>query len=162
MSSVTKSPDIPKARLITGAVVFGAGQLAPLLIPFVVDSALSATWKTVISGMLIAGIPELAILAAIGILGKEGYNYLKSRLKGAFLKAVPDRVSLARHRLGMTLFGITFLGGWAAPYLMMLLDQPKSVIIPLAITADVLLILSLLVLGGAFWDKLRGLFRHEA
>ena len=90
-------PQINKARLVVGTIVFITGFLAPLLIPLVTKSDLSVAWKTTLSGLLMAGIPELFMIITIGILGKEGYQYLKSKVM-VFLKkhGPPQKVSRSR------------------------------------------------------------------
>ena len=153
---------VPRQRLVIGGIVFVTGQLAPLAIPLVVASDLPATWITIISGALLAGIPEVAILLAIAILGKDGYAYLKTRFKGVFLRLVPDQVSRTRHRVGMVMFILTLVLGWVAPYALFLLEVPRTTILFGAITADVTFVASLLILGGAFWEKLRALFTYPS
>ena len=108
----------PKGRLLFGGCVFVLGQLSPLLVPLVVNSDLPTGWKTALSGLLMLGVPELALLAAVTILGKQGYDYLKGLIL-RFLKrhVVPREVSPARYRIGLVLFLIPILWGWLSPYL---------------------------------------------
>ena len=75
VDSLTEAP--PKGRLLVGGGVFALGQLSPALIPFVAASGLSPGLKSALSGLLLLGIPELAIFVAIAILGKAGFAYLK-------------------------------------------------------------------------------------
>jgi hypothetical protein len=72
-------PQKPKTKLIIGTVILVVGFLSPLLIPLVVASDLSATNKTVISGLLAFGIPELFMLLAIILMGKPGYVFIKCK-----------------------------------------------------------------------------------
>ena len=153
---------VPRARLILGATVFLSGQLAPLAIPLVISAELPTAWTTIISGALLAGVPELAIIIAIAILGKEGYTYLKHRFKRFFQRVVPERVSRVRHRVGIVMLTLTLVVGWVSPYALMLLELPTDIILPLAIGGDVLLIVSLLILGWGFWEKLRSLFTYSS
>jgi hypothetical protein len=67
----------PKGRLLLGGGVFVVGQLSPLFIPLVTSSSLSTGLKSALSGLLLLGIPELAIFVAIAILGKAGFAFLK-------------------------------------------------------------------------------------
>jgi len=71
---------IPKARLIQGGLVFFCGQLAPLFIPLVIASDFSSSTKTALTALLVLGIPELAILATVLILGKTGFMALRSMI----------------------------------------------------------------------------------
>ena len=58
------------------------------------------------------------------------------------------------------LLTLTLVVGWVSPYILMVLELPTDVILPLAIGGDVLLIVSLLILGGGFWERLRSLFSY--
>ena len=143
--------------------MFLGGQLSPLLIPFVASSGLSAAIKSMLTGLLLLGIPELAIFIAIAILGKTGFIYLKARLFALLRRAAPiDTVGKARYRIGLVLFCVPLLMGWLAPYAGDLIPSYGEYHIVLAIAGDGLLVLGLFVLGGEFWDKLRALFVHKA
>jgi hypothetical protein len=60
------------------------------------------------------------------------------------------------------MFAVPIVGGWAAPYMMHHLPGYESRPFLYALPGDVLLVASLFVLGGEFWDKLRSLFVHGA
>jgi len=157
----------PRGRLVAGATVFVLGFLSPLLVPFVARSDLSAGWKTTLTGLLIAGIPELGMLIAVAIMGKPGFNYLTGGIKkrlGAFMaKHGPAQtVSARRYKIGLIMFLIPILFGWAAPYAVHHIPGYESNQLLYAFVGDVLLVSSLFVLGGEFWDKLRSLFVHGA
>ena len=114
-------------------------------------------------GLLLLGIPEMAIFIAIAILGKAGFTYLKSTLFALLNRAAPiDTVSKNRYRIGLVLFCLPLLMGWLAPYVSDLIPRYGDYHIALAIAGDGLLVLGLFVLGGEFWDKLRALFVHRA
>jgi len=87
----------PRNRLIWGTIVFVSGFLTPLFIPLVVSSELSTGLKSIISGLLAFGIPELFMIIAAGILGKSGFNYLKKYIRFVFrIYGTPDCVSKTR------------------------------------------------------------------
>jgi len=157
----------PRGRLIAGGTVFVVGFLSPLLVPLVARSDLSAGWKTTLSGLLLVGIPELFTLVAVAILGKAGFNYLTGGIKqrlGAFMArhGPAQTVSARRYKIGLILFLIPILFGWAAPYIEHHIPGYESNQLLYAFIGDVLLVSSLFVLGGEFWDKLRSLFVHGA
>ena len=155
------APQIKKGRLIIGSIVFISGFLAPLFIPLVTKSELSVAWKTTLSGLLMAGIPELFMLITVGILGKEGYQYLKGRVMG-FLKkhGPPQMVSPTRYKFGLVLFSIPLLLALLLPYLEHHFKALESIPMYIHVGGDVLLLISLIVLGGEFWDKIRALFTY--
>ena len=154
---------VSKGRMIVGTVIFTSGMAAPLLIPVVTASALDVTWKTLLSGLLAFGIPELFVLAAVAVMGKDGYDYLKWRLFRWLREIGPrDLVSATRYRIGLIMFCTPMVLGFAAPYVANWVPYYSSNQIVYAIIGDLMLLSSLFILGGDFWDKLRSLFVHGA
>lgn len=151
-----------KGKLQLGAVILVIGFLSPLLIPLVVASNWSAATKSIISGLLAFGIPELFMLLAIIVMGKSGYEYVKSKAY-KYLKrfAPPDTVSLGRYRAGLVLFSLPLLIGVFQPYLEHFGLIFKNMPIGFTIALDAIFICSFFVLGGDFWDKLSSLFKHN-
>ena len=162
-TNMQKDKKPPKNRLVWGSIVFISGFLTPLFIPLVVSSGLSAGVKTVLAGLLAFGIPELFMLLAAGILGKDGFNYLK-RFLVILLKRYgpPDTVSKTRYRIGLVMFFIPIVMAILLPYLVDVVTFISQNYLAISIGSDFLLVISLFVLGGDFWDKLRGLFNREA
>jgi hypothetical protein len=163
-NSLSTETSLPKGRLYAGGTIFVAGFLSPLLVPLVTASTLPVGWKTAISGLLLVGVPELAMLVAVAVMGKAGFNYLKQLLFGFLGKHFepPETVSSIRYHIGLVLFSIPLLFGWIMPYIagyFPILDEHRLVF---AIIGDLFLLGSLFVLGGEFWDKLRALFIHRA
>ena len=152
-----------RGRLLLGGGVLVAGQLSPVFIPLVASSSLSTGLKSALSGLLLLGIPELAIFVSIAILGKPGFTYVKQRFFALLKRAAPaDTVSITRYRIGLVLFCVPLLMAWAAPYVSALIPPFGRYHVVIAVGGDMLLVLSLFVLGGDFWDKLRSLFVHDA
>lgn len=161
-NGLTETPP-PKGRLAFGGVIFVAGFLCPLLVPFVLDSGLSAEWQTILSALLLIGIPELFMLAAAAVLGKPGYSYLKGKLFSILKKAAPpDTVSPARYKTGLALFLLPIVFGWLSPYLTEYIPFYPTHHLVYSMAGDIILVSSLFVLGGDFWDKLRALFIYNA
>jgi hypothetical protein len=160
---MTNYPVHPDWRFRIGVIVFVVSWCSPLLIPLVTASGLPAHWKTIISGALAVGIPEIGTILAIAIMGKSGFNLMKNRIFGFLKKHGPaDRVSLARYRIGLVMFGLPLLFGWISPYLQNMIPRFEENRLLLAAAGDLLFIGSLIVLGGDFWDKVRSLFVHDA
>ena len=152
---------VPKGRLVVGGTIFVVGFLAPALIPLVAASSLPAGWKATLSGLLALGIPELGMLVAVAVMGKPGFEFLKARL-GRFLRQYgpPATVSPIRYRIGLVMFTLPLFVAWVTPYAPYLLHGFDPNQLPVAVAGDVMLVTSLFVLGGDFWDKLRSLFVH--
>lgn len=161
--TVIHKPQIEKVKLYIGGATFSIGILSPLLIPLVTSSNLSVGIKTILSGLLAFGIPEIFMLIAIAIMGKSGYSYLKEKLF-SYLKVIApsDSVSLIRYRIGLVMFSMPLLVGVLQPYLAYYFTFFKELPLWWAIGLDILFISSFFVLGGDFWDKLSGLFKHNA
>ena len=150
-------------RFKTGVALFVLGLICPVFVPLVVATDLPASWKAILSGALALGIPEVLWLAAVAIMGKTGFDYLKQRVFG-FLKrhAPPEQVSRTRYRIGLVLFLVPVMLGFAQPYASTVFEQLAEYRVQVGVAGDVLLLVSLFVLGGEFWDKVRALFVHGA
>ncbi len=153
--------------MIFGSTVFVVGQLAPLAVPLVARTDLAPGIKATLTGLLLLGVPELAILAAVAILGKAGFDALVGGVKqrlGVFFKehGPAQQVSRTRYRIGLVLFLVPVLFGWASPYVGDHLPGYETNRLMYAAVGDAILVSSLFVLGGEFWDKLRSLFVHRA
>ena len=153
----------PKAKLVAAGIIFVVGFLSPLLIPFVTSSNLSVGWKATLSGLLALGIPDLFMIIAAAVAGKDGFNYIKSKVFGFLKKYGPaDTVSKTRYRIGLVLFLIPIIIGWLLPYFTHLIPSYEENRYLIGAVGDVVLVTSLFVLGGDFWDKLRSLFIYGA
>jgi uncharacterized membrane protein len=151
-----------KSRLFWGGVILIVGFMSPLLIPFVNNLDIPDGWKVTLAGLLLAGIPEIFALIAVAIMGKSGYEYLKKSLMNFLHRYGPaERVGIARHRVGVGMFVLPLLVGLLSPYAGNTLPWYAEHELQIAIAADVVFVSSLFVLGGEFWDKLRGLFGHK-
>ena len=156
-------PNANNRRIIIGTCVFILGQLSPLTIPLLGNLDISDSLRTTISAILLLGIPELFIIITILIVGKSGFQLIKNKIYNKMRWILPpDQVSQARYRVGLVIFSLVLLLGWISPYLIHLLDQMKFNLLYIGIAGDLLLIFSLFILGGNFWDKIRGLFIYRA
>lgn len=146
-------------RFRLGLTVLIVGWLSPLLIPLVTRTSLATEWKTIISGLLAVGIPEVFTVAAIAIMGKSGYDLIKARIFG-FLKkhGPPDRVSPTRYRIGLAVFVLPILFGWLGPYGAHHIPGYEAHRLVVSVIGDLMFITSFFVLGGDFWDKIKALF----
>ena len=165
MEQKAMTTEQPRAgwRFRLGLTILIVGWLSPLLIPVVTRTSLATEWKTIISGLLAVGIPEVFTVAAIAIMGKSGYNLIKERIFSFFKKhGPPDRVSLTRYRIGLAMFVLPIVFGWLGPYGAHQIPGYEAYRFTVNVIGDVMLISSLFVLGGDFWDKVRALFIYEA
>ena len=158
--NVTGAPELPTGwRFKVGTALFAWIILSWLLIP--IEAALGMPGTTIgATTAALAVTNKIIFLVATGVMGKAGFVALKAKL---FHKlAPPAKVSPMRYRIGLVMF--------CFPLLQDLLETWASHIAPqfvanrlwVDIAMDVMLIASLLVLGGNFWDKLRALFVADA
>ncbi len=150
-------------RFPTGVAIFVVGICAPLAIPLVAATGLPTGWKTLISGALAVGVPEIMMVIAAAVMGKEGFAELKRRI-GAFFRRYgpPDTVSRTRYRFGLAMFTAPLFLALLGPYLHSHLPGFDTRPLWWHVGGDLVFFASLFVLGGDFWDKLRSLFVHGA
>ena len=153
---------LPLPRLLIGGTLFGLSLFSPVFIPLLEQFSMSDELHIVIAGLMIFGIPRLLIILAVSILGKAGFVYLKQRLSELLRATLSDKVGRKHYRLGIVLFTIPLLIGICWPYLTIVFESLSNDGITIAITADLLLVMSIFVLGGEFWEKLLSIFRHQS
>lgn len=159
---MTNAPETSRSKLILGGVILVVGFMSPLLIPFVVGSDLAISYKKILAGLLAFGIPELFMLIAVAVMGKQGYEFIKEKaLKHLKSFAPVDAVSLTRYRIGLIIFSLPIIIGIAEPYLAYYISFFRELPIWWYIFTDILFVSSFFVLGGDFWDKLSGLFKYN-
>ncbi len=132
-----------------------------LLAPFMpVSKATAAALATV---FIITG--EVTFWASVALLGKPFMQLLKARLI-AFLHsrrpAELRRVSKRRHDIGLALFFCSFLSYYlalAAAFLDLPRDHMLNAITYILIAGGATFFVSLFVLGGEFWARLKRLFQ---
>lgn len=106
---------------------------------------------------------KVFLLGSIVLLGRPGFNRLKQHVTGRLRAyALPDEVGPWRYRIGLVLFVLPLIFAWKAPYVTELMPTIGRHSTTAAIVTDVILLISLFVLGGGFWDKLRALFVRSA
>ncbi len=165
MGNTANAMDQPAAawRLKLGVGMFIMSILLPIIgVPLVAKLGLSTAVTTTLSGGLLVAA-EIMGLAAVAVMGKSGYIYIKNRLFG-FLKQYgpPDEVSARRYTIGLVMFWIPILFGWLSIYIFKWIPGFTTNPLPYAIGGDILLLSSLFVLGGNFWDKISSLFIHSS
>src|SRR5215831_6296387 len=157
-----KPPRLKKDwRFYTGTAALGLSFVMPLCALFVPLLGLPTGLSAVIVGLLVAGGPEVMGLIAVALLGKETFQYFIYKVKSTFRDAVMVRpVSQTRYYFGLALH----LGSWLPLYLYgywpALLPVGTTRIYILA-AADFSFIVSMFIMGGEFWEKVRRIFVWE-
>lgn len=159
-----ESQNIPQRpanwRMAIAIVLIALSLGAPAFIPLVTGSELSTEVKTLLSGLLIVGIPQLLMVATIALVGKAGFIFIKQQALGKLNKlAPPQEVSKVRYYIGLAMFFLPFLIAFFGPYVAKWL--PSDIMdgrLAVGILGDTVFLASFFVLGGDFWDKLKALF----
>ena len=158
------SDEKPQAgwRVRLGFAIFVASIGWPVVIPVLPLLGVSTTATAAFSGVMLVAA-EFMLIAGAAIAGKEGLAFIKATVFG-FLRShgPPSDVSRFRYTVGLVLFATPLAFGWAAPYFGHHLPGFEHGQLIYAIAGDVLLLISLFVLGGGFWNKLRSLLKHDA
>ena len=156
------TPQIPRSKLLLGSIILIVGFMSPLLIPLVVGSDLPLSYKNILSGLLAFGIPEIFMIIAIAIMGKQGFEFIKEKTFRYLKRFAPaDEVSLTRYRIGLIMFSIPIIIGIILPYSTYYIPFFKEIPLWWYLISDIIFVSSFFVLGGNFWDKLSGLFKYH-
>ncbi|MBM3543185.1 MAG: hypothetical protein FJX44_01560 [Alphaproteobacteria bacterium] len=133
-----------------------------LIMPFGTVLVLQTDWpdwvKNSVSGLLIFGF-EILMFPAVALMGKENFDRIVSRVKGVVLAG---KVSRTRYTIGLVLLIGAIAYAWLGTYVPELMPSDPSARLWANLALDLVLVASLFVLGGEFWDKLRALFLYDA
>ena len=171
-----EAPKISGWRFKTAMVLFVVSLLGmPILLPLFAVFGFSATFMATFTGIG-AVVSELLLVAGAAIAGKQGFAEIKRIFFQVFKRyGPPQTVGKPRYVVGLVMFCVPFGFAFVAPYAehfqalqylpealgQHIPDRAESVF-SVALAGDIMLIASLFVLGGDFWDKLRSLFVHDA
>lgn len=165
MDNTASAMDQPAAawRLKLGVGMFITSILLPIIgVPLTAKLGFSAVVATTLSGGLLVAA-EIMGIASVAVMGKQGYTYMKKRFFSFLKQYGPlDEVSSRRYTIGLVMFCTAILFSWLSIYIGSWIPGFTTNPLPYAIGGDVLLLSSLFVLGGNFWDKIRSLFIHSA
>ncbi len=141
--------------------------ILPLLaLIFVPLLGVSGGVSTILYSLSVVGGPDVLLIAAAALMGKDNLQYLFSKLGSGFKNLVKwDQVSPQRYRVGlwlMCLSVIVTLGlFYFFPQALQAGNQPGWGFY-VTIGADIVFIISFFVLGAKFWAKIQALFQYNA
>lgn len=149
-------------RLVTGIIMLVIGLILPAGIYPLSTTAWPAAVKTVVGGVLFFGF-EIMAIPAVAIMGKENFDRIMAKVLGWFRKMKPaGDIGRVRHAIGILLFIVPVLPTYVMAYAPGWLPDSSVQRLGVSLSADGMFLVSLFVLGGDFWDKLRALFVREA
>jgi len=164
MANAEQISENGKWRFTFGIILLILAMISPIGAIFVGYTTLSTGLKLTLSGFFLAGFPEILTIAAVAVLGKEGF----SRIKASVLKLIrkygpPKEVGRLRYNIGLVMFILPMIYGWLIMYVPF--ERFPAFIeyrFFISVVFDLFFLGSFLVLGGNFWDKVRALFIHKA
>jgi hypothetical protein len=150
-------------RFYGGIVILAAAWLLPLLGIPVSQTNWPMGVKATVIGLLTLGGPEILSIVAIIVLGRESYELIVEKLKKFLRLLKPSgKVSRLRYSIGLVMFLLPIIPSYIMAYAPHLLPDSSPHRFIVSITSDFIFIVSLFVLGGDFWDKLRSLFIYDS
>jgi len=149
-------------RLTLGIILLVIGFFLPFCIYFVAQTTWSSSAKAAVGGILFFGF-EIMALPAVMIMGKENFERIMSTLK-SWLKILkpPSQVGRVRYTIGLVFFFLPLIPTYIMAYLPKWLPDNSMERLWINLGFDALFLISLFILGGDFWDKLRALFIRKA
>ena len=149
-------------RFILGVMLLVIGCILPLGAFLVPLTDWPVTVKTTVGGVLFFGF-EIMAIPAVAIMGKENFERIVATLRSRLRMLKPaGEVGRVRHAIGLTLFLLPLVPTYIMAYAPWWLPDSSPERLYVNLGADAMFLVSLFVLGGDFWDKLRALFVREA
>jgi len=151
-----------QTRLKLGMALLLLGLVMPAGTVFVAATNWPGGLKAIVSGILLLGL-EITAIPAVALMGKDNFDRIVGKVKDALKTLKPaGQVGRTRYAIGLVLFVGPLLFAWIASYLPSWLPHESAVRLCVNLGLDVLVVTSLFVLGGDFWDKLQALFLYDA
>jgi hypothetical protein len=154
-----------KTRLYIGIIILVLALAMPIWGSIIVAIlGLPPAISTVLVGLSIAGGPDLLLVVAAAVMGKDALNHILGQI-GKWFKwsfKLTENVSKGRYIFGLVLFWGSILIRWAIGFFKLMPEPPKGGTdwgLIILIAFEVVLIISIFVLGANFWEKLGSLFR---
>ena len=148
-------------RLKLGVALLILGLVMPAGTLLVAATDWPVAVKTVVSGILLLGF-EIVLIPAVALMGKDNFERIWA---GAMrlLKALKPagNVGRTRYKWGLYMLVGPTLYAWIASYAPSWLPEDYVLRVWVNLGLDLVTFASLFVLGGDFWDKVRGLFLHD-
>lgn len=157
-----QEPEIQKNwRYYLGLTCLGLGMVMPLFALLILPLDLPTEIKATIMGALSLGGPEVALVVAAALLGKDTLNAFKGRIFAAIRRLLPSKpASKFRYYACLTVMLATYFGwylyGYFGTFLPTELTSQTSLVV-----GDIAFVIAFIVAGPEFWEKIRSIFRWE-
>ncbi|KQV63824.1 transporter suffix domain-containing protein [Rhizobium sp. Root1220] len=156
-------PEPSKAtwRFKLGVLLICLVGAAWLLVPILAWMQASAATIATATGIIFIW-NKAVILLAVAVMGKPGFQQLKTTIFGAFRFPPESAVSPARYNFGLVMFVLPLVTAVLEPYIDAAWPGLRPQLLQLQVLGDLIFLASFIVLGGHFWDKFRALFVRTA
>ena len=149
-------------RFKFGVALFCLMIVMVLLIPVAAASGMEPSRVAAVTGAIFVA-NKIILLVTIAVMGKTGFQELKGIIGGYVPRLGSDSiVSPARHAIGLVMFCLPMISAFLEPYVDAVAPGLRPNLWQLQLLGDVMLIASIFVLGGNFWEKVRALFIRTA
>ncbi|WP_275782504.1 transporter suffix domain-containing protein [Pararhizobium gei] len=132
-----------------------------LCVPIAASAGVPSTRIAAITGVIFI-VNKVLLLLVIAVMGKAGFQQLKSKIFGVFRLSPSTEISKARYTLGLVMFCLPLVSAWLEPYVDAIAPGLRPNLWQLQLLGDLMFIASFFVLGGNFWEKIRALFVRSA
>ena len=157
-----KAPEDPGFRFYLGLTIF---ILSFFMLPIglaIREFVHHNFWK----GIILAGFwisAPLMKITSIAILGKSSYAWINYKMHYIYHHvAKPHQITPLRYNIGLAMFILPFLPNYMISLMPHIIPMSMETRYIIVFASDFIFIMSLFVLGGDFWDKLRSLFIYTA
>ncbi|WER50585.1 transporter suffix domain-containing protein [Cupriavidus sp. WKF15] len=149
-----------RLRAGIGLLVLAYG--AWLAVPVAATAGASPTQVATLTGAIVVA-NKIMLLASVAVMGKPGFMRVKAIVLRYLRRAASgDPIGPVRHALGLAMFCLPLLSAMLEPYVDAIWPDLRPKLWEAQLLGDVMLVASVFVLGGEFWNKVRALFIRTA
>ncbi|MGA7487540.1 MAG: transporter suffix domain-containing protein [Xanthobacteraceae bacterium] len=161
-AGTSKPPELKRDwRFYTGVAAMILSVIMPLGAAVVPALGLSTAHSALVVGALLAGGPEVLCILAVALLGKQTFQYFAQMAKSAIRRAVLDEpASKWRYYVSLVIILVSWIPAYLYAYVPAVMPGGNARIYLLA-GMDLAFVVSVFLMGGEFWEKVRRIFVYE-
>lgn len=155
-----------KYRFYLGVVLVFLGVALPFIVsPLVLSTSLSSAWKTSIIGVAVVGGPEIFMVFAAIVAGKENVKLIVSKVSALFSHMVGWHVdSKLKYYSGLILIGfgllVTTIELYAFPEQVLLSNGQISTSYINSLVGDFCVLIGFVIAGQRFFHRMLAILRY--
>jgi hypothetical protein len=132
-----------------------------LLVPLAAWAGVSSPLIAAITSVIFTA-KKVILLLVIAVMGKSGFQQLKSKIFGVFSLSPASSIGRARYNLGLVTFCLPLVPASLEPYVDAIAPGLRPNLWHLQLLGDLMLIASFFVPGGECWEKIRSQFIRDS